>query len=65
MTHIKILPLIMAGLISGFSFTACAKTPSEEAPVIEQSSLESAILAVMEGVKADWNNFRYDEFSKR
>ena len=65
MTHIRILPLILAGLISGLSVTACAKTPAEEATVIEQSSLESEILAVMEGVKEDWNSFRYDEFSKR
>lgn len=70
MTHIKILPLVLAGLLSSLSLTACAETPAEtptaEAPIaIKKSSLEREILAVMEAVKEDWNTFRYDEFAQR
>jgi len=65
MTRINFLPFIMAGLVSCLSLAACAKTPAEDPSTAVHSNLETEILAVMEGVKDDWNSFKYDEFAKR
>ena len=65
MTRINLLPLMMAGLVSFLSLAACAKAPTEDPVAAVNKRLETEILAVMEGVKDDWNTFKYDEFAKR
>ena len=64
MTRINILSLIMAGLMSSLSLTACAQPSTDEPITMEHSSLKNEILTVMNAVKEDWNTGRYDDFAR-
>ena len=64
MTRINILSLIMAGLMSNLSLTACAQPSTDEPITMEHSSLKNEILTVMNAVKEDWNTGRYDDFAR-
>lgn len=69
MTRISLTSLLMAGVVLGCAFSACAKQPNQEAPVkevamTEKPDLNVEILAVMNAVKADWNALRYDDFAR-
>ena len=64
MTRINILSLIMAGLMSSLSLTACAQPSTDEPITMEHSGLKNEILTVMNAVKEDWNTGRYDDFAR-
>lgn len=64
MPRIRCLSILMAGLITSLSFTACAQAPVNEPPAMENTSLESEILAVLGAVKDDWNAARYDDLAR-